>query len=114
MAKLDDFIKEFRAFAKAILKQLGEHGEKLGRHGRQIDTLSKELRATRLESRQNWQEQREFNQSIEKKVDMVDSSVKVLDKRVRYQKDMPERLEQVENDAYELKRRVTAVEQKVA
>lgn len=128
MAKLDDFIKEFRVFAKAVNRRLDgidkrlgvndesfdEHGRKLDRHDRQIRGLSQEFRLLRLESKQNWQEQREFNKRIEKRFDMLDDSVKALDKRVRYQDDMPERLEKAENDTYELKRRVRTVEQKVA
>lgn len=127
MVKLDDFIKEFRVFAKAmnrrldgIDKRLGTHdkhfdeqGGKLDRHDRQIRSLSQEFRLMRLESKQNWQEQREFNREIMKRFDVLDDSVKALGKRVRYQEDTPERLEKVENDTYELKRRVGAVERKV-
>lgn len=93
MVKLDDFIKEFRVFAKAVLGRLD-------RHERQINMLSREVKDLKVQNRYDWQGQREFNKRIEKKVDLLDDSVKALDKRVRYQEDMPERLEKIENDTY--------------
>ncbi len=64
----------------------------------------------RLEQKHNWEEQRQFNQEISQKVDMNTDSIRELDQKVRYQNDMPERLEHVENQQYELTRRVTALE----
>lgn len=77
-----------------------------------FDRYDKWQKAKELEDRQNWKEQREFNKRIEKKVGLLDQSVQVLDKRVKYQKDMPQRLEKVENDTYDLKRRVGKIEER--
>lgn len=57
-------------------------------------------------------EQREHNKELSQKVDINTDSIQSLDKRVRYQDDMPERLEHVESQQYELTRRVTALEEK--
>lgn len=43
---------------------------------------------------------------VEQKVDIVQDSVFALDKRVRFQDDFPERLEQTETDIHGLKREV--------
>ncbi len=49
-------------------------------------------------------------QEVSQKVDVNTSAIQSLDKRVRYQDDMPERLEHVLNQQYDLSRRVTALE----
>lgn len=103
MVQEKGFLKEFRGFAKEVLKRLGFVENRLG-------ALEKEVKEIKFDRRQDWQEQREFNGEIKKRFDVIDDSLMTLDKRVRYQEDMPERLEQVEKDTYELKRRVAKVE----
>lgn len=72
--------------------------------------IMKEFADFRLEQKLNWEKQWQFNKEISQKVDMNTESIVALDKRVRYQDDLPERLEHVENQQYELTRRVTALE----
>lgn len=81
------------------------------------DFIMKELRDFRLEFESFRSEQQHFNKEITRKVEGVSQKVDVntsaltaLDKKVRYQEDMPERLEHVENKVYSLDRRVTALE----
>ena len=100
---VDEAVEKFARLIKRVFDRQDER----------FDGVDKRFGRFELENKQNWHEQREFNERIEKKVDMLDRSVQTLDKRVRYQKDMPERLEQVENDTYDLKRRVAKVEEKV-
>jgi len=73
-----------------------------------------ETRQDRMELNEklNWQEQQQFNKEIGSKVDMLTESVQALDKRVRNQDDMPERLKHVEDQQHSLARRVFALEQK--
>ncbi|MEK7499147.1 MAG: hypothetical protein AAB649_00910, partial [Patescibacteria group bacterium] len=72
--------------------------------------LKTEIADFRLEQKLNWEDQRRFNKEILERVELNQESIVALDKRVRYQDDLPERLEHVENQQYELTRRVTALE----
>ncbi|MEO6077215.1 MAG: hypothetical protein ABIP54_00320 [Candidatus Andersenbacteria bacterium] len=72
----------------------------------------KKIEELRLEEKLNWEKQWQFNKEIVEKVDLNTDSVISLDKRVRYQDDMPERLEHVENQQYALTRRVAVLENK--
>jgi Sec-independent protein translocase protein TatA len=74
--------------------------------------FKKEMSDFKLQQDLNWKEQKQFNKEIAQKVDMNTASLQALDKRVRYQDDMPERLDHVENQQYELTRRVTALEKR--
>ncbi len=81
------------------------------------DFIMKELKGFRLEFESFRSEQQHFNKEISQKVKEVSQKVDAntsaltsLDKKVRYQEDMPERLEHVENKTYNLDRRVTALE----
>lgn len=80
------------------------------------DGLRKEFKTDladfRLEEKLNWEQQRQFNKEISQKVDMNTDSIKALDAKVRYQDDMPERLDHVENQQHALTRRVLALEKK--
>lgn len=76
------------------------------------DFIIKEIKDFRLQEKFNWEEQRRFNKEISQKVDMNTYSIKALDARVRYQDDMPERLEHVQNQQYRLTLRVKALEDK--
>jgi len=74
--------------------------------------VNKDIGSIRIEFESFRKEQREYNKEISQKIDINTDSIESLDKRVRYQDDMPERLEHVENQQYELTRRVSALEKK--
>lgn len=95
MQVLQDFRQEFKSELKEVKNE-----------------LKNEIKDFRLEEKLNWEEQRQFNQDISRKVDLNTDSIRELDQKVRYQKDMPERLEHVENQQYQLTRRVRALENK--
>lgn len=71
---------------------------------------NKDRESIRLEQQYRWEKQEQFNIEISEKVDINTIAVLALDKRVRYQDDLPERVEHVENQQYTLTRRVTALE----
>jgi hypothetical protein len=77
-----------------------------------LDYIIREIKDFRLEHDHNWKAQWQFNQEISQKVDMNTDAIKALDTRVRYQDDMPERLDHLEHQQYELTRRVIAIENK--
>ncbi|MDA1168785.1 MAG: hypothetical protein O3A36_00410 [bacterium] len=96
--------KEFRKEISAVRTELKEEIQGVR------SELKMEIADFRLAEKLNWEDQKRFNKEIAEKVDLNTESVVALDKRVRYQDDLPERLEHVENQQYELTRRVAALE----
>lgn len=74
--------------------------------------LNQNVESIRIEFDSFRKEQRDHNKEVSQKIDVGIESTQALDKRVRYQDDMPERLEHVESQQYELTRRVAALEEK--
>lgn len=73
---------------------------------RQFERIEKRFQDLELSRREDWREQREWNRRMEKKVDMLDDSVRELNDRV---KDVEKR----EFTLYNHERRITTLEKKV-
>ncbi len=102
-----EFKQEIQGLRGELKEEIqGLRGELKG----DIKSIRTEIADFRLEEKLNWEDQRRFNQEILEKVELNQESIVALDKRVRYQDDLPERLEHVENQQYELTRRVVALE----
>ncbi|MEX1111920.1 MAG: hypothetical protein WEC84_00500 [Candidatus Andersenbacteria bacterium] len=97
LVEITDTIKEVGSYLLQEIKTLKEE-------------FTTELKEFRSEQKENWKKQRQFNKEISQKVDANTSAMTALDRRVRHQEDMPERLDYVENKTYELGRRMTALE----
>jgi hypothetical protein len=76
-----------------------------------MEALSKEIRWVAQDLKDFRKEQGQFNKEISQKVEMNTAAIVALDKRVRFQDDMPERLDHVESQQYELTGRVSKLEQ---
>lgn len=72
---------------------------------RQFERIEKRFQDLELSRREDWAEQREWNQATDKRLSLLDDSVKDLHKKVQSH-------ERLEHDVYKLDRRVTKLEQK--
>lgn len=90
------FEKGLKQFRDEVMKRLTDQDDK--------------ILGLRLDNRDLKQGQQEMIREQE----LVRDSLETLNDRVKYQKDMPERIEQLENDTHQLKREIHQIKVKMS